>query len=301
MQSGRSRALTCNNIIHSQGDFQDGYEGMAEEDMERLCNLQDDEFSATNAIADFQAKIFATRCSGCCKEGDSKLDLEMAKRALQETLDGKSTSSVKESLHIDYDAAGDPVEAYVMVTPVGKATTTPKRRITVLRGSEMPYVKLGVKDRPTIRCTAKLHGLSERQTAAFTIIMRTLDSHIAGAAMDEVKQLLMSVIGNAGCGKSRIIAALLWHLFQYDSSELVLLTAFTWKASTLVSTPVNEGCSSSTLFGLNPFTKEPSQPGTSDKSKQKFSSKAVMILNDEVFLNSLSHLYVSGVGRFRLP
>jgi hypothetical protein len=95
-----------------------------------------------------------------------------------------------------------------------------------------------------------------------------------------------------GAGKSKIITAILWYLFQYDASNLVIITSYTWKAADLVATPYNAAYSSCKVAGVNP--KRPSQiPGSTADSVALLNPKVVMILDDEI---SLTNAYFFQVG-----
>jgi hypothetical protein len=95
-----------------------------------------------------------------------------------------------------------------------------------------------------------------------------------------------------GAGKSRIIGAVLWFLFQHDASNLVIITSYTWKAADLLATPYNAAYSSSKIAGVNP--KRPHQiPGHSADSVSLVNPNIVMIINDEISLTHPYHLQVN--------
>ena len=96
-----------------------------------------------------------------------------------------------------------------------------------------------------------------------------------------------------GAGKSKIITALLWHLFQYDASQMVLVTSFTWKAADLVGTPHNPGFSSCTTFGINPMARSRHTTGKSAATQALVNPDVVLIINDEISFTHQAHLQVS--------
>lgn len=94
---------------------------------------------------------------------------------------------------------------------------------------------------------------------------------------------------NSGAGKSKIIAALLWHLFQHEASHLVLVTSYTWKAADLIGTPHNPAFSSCTTFGINIRTPV---PGDTLASRALLTPDVVLIINDEISFTDQAHLQV---------
>jgi hypothetical protein len=101
-------------------------------------------------------------------------------------------------------------------------------------------------------------------------------------------------VGVAGSGKSKIIGAVLWHLYQHRASHLVAITSFTWKAAQLISTPANAGFSSMTTFGI-PVVKRRNGPsvGDSEAARTIISRDVVLVFNDEISFTPQSHLAVS--------
>jgi hypothetical protein len=92
-----------------------------------------------------------------------------------------------------------------------------------------------------------------------------------------------------GAGKSKIIAALLWHLFQHEASHLVLVTSYTWKAADLIGTPHNPAFSSCTTFGIN---KRTPVPGDTLASRTLITPDVAIIINDEISFTDQAHLQV---------
>jgi hypothetical protein len=86
-----------------------------------------------------------------------------------------------------------------------------------------------------------------------------------------------------GAGKSKIINALLWHLFQYDATHLVIVTSYTWKAADLIGTPYNPGFSSCTTFGINPKAKDKGSLGNSAASQTLVNPNVVQLLNPGLY------------------
>lgn len=96
----------------------------------------------------------------------------------------------------------------------------------------------------------------------------------------------------AGAGKSKIISALLWHLFQHDASRLVVVTSYTWKAAAMIGTPHNPAYSSCSTFGINPRT-NPRVNGASAIANTLLNPDVVLIIDDEISLTPQTHLHVS--------
>jgi hypothetical protein len=96
----------------------------------------------------------------------------------------------------------------------------------------------------------------------------------------------------AGAGKSKIISALLWHLFQYNASNKVLVTSFTWKAASLVATPYNPAYSSCSTFGVNPMRKMKAPPGNTPTAHALLHADLALIINDEISFTHQAHLQV---------
>jgi hypothetical protein len=80
-----------------------------------------------------------------------------------------------------------------------------------------------------------------------------------------------------------------------------MVTSFTWKAALLLSTPYNQGYSTSMLFGTN-VRKGGGQgrrtPGTSTKSQNLVTPSVRIFLDDEVSFGGQEHMGVSVAGCF---
>lgn len=102
---------------------------------------------------------------------------------------------------------------------------------------------------------------------------------------------------HARSGKSKIISAVLWHLFQHKASHLVAITSYTWKAAQLISTCANAGYSSMTTFGISARQGQAGRRrtalGGTDAAKVIISPRVVMVINDEISFTPQSHLSVS--------
>lgn len=111
------------------------------------------------------------------------------------------------------------------------------------------------------------------------------------------KAIVLSPFTLAGSGKSKIIGAVLWHLFQHRASHLVAITSYTWKAAQLISTCANAGYSSMTTFGIPVRHGNTSRRGTAlggtDAAKAIISPRVVMVINDEISFTPQNHLAVS--------
>ena len=92
-----------------------------------------------------------------------------------------------------------------------------------------------------------------------------------------------------------MIAAVLWYLFQHEATNLVAVTSYTWKAAQLVGSSHNPGYSSSTTFGINPFSKGAGRGGHLGNTAAAMAlihKDVVMILNDEISFTPQAHLQV---------
>jgi hypothetical protein len=259
-----------------------------DEEMERLSRLLDDDIPLGGDVnlASFPVTTYLDN-AGCVFEGTSLYNLDAAKEALEDTNEvfhsDNNSASGKRSFHVRRGKDNSVEGGYVVITEGNSEHPTNE----FPRGTEMPYVKMPIDERPSIRTSAMLHNLNEEQTLAFSLI---LDCLLQTEESDE--QVLMLVMGHAGAGKSKIIGAVLWHLFQHDLSQMVVLTSYTWKAADLISTPANIGTSTGTLFGI--MDMKPHLPvGQTKKCRQLLTPNIKMVINDEVFLNSQKHLHVS--------
>jgi hypothetical protein len=96
-----------------------------------------------------------------------------------------------------------------------------------------------------------------------------------------------------GSGKSKVLNAVLWYLFQHDATHLALVTSYTWKAATLVGSRYNPGYSSCTTFGINPRKAGCNEAGVSVTSQAIFIGSVRVLIMDEVGFTPQEHMAVS--------
>ena len=222
-----------------------------------------------------------------------KKTLETAK--VKSLLDDRDRAIAKPRLTIEYNDRHRAVKARVDWGDVPPPQTTLGAMASTIvhPGDDLPYVQTSVDDRPTLDATIQMANLCSEQAYAFRLIMVPLLLHIAGRSYGDVEQLTLSIFGHAGSGKSQIIKAVLWYLYQHDASHLVLVTSYSWKAAQLIATPANPGYSSHTTFGIPRDNGKPN--GNTKASIDTFHRGVVMIINDEISFTPSSHLQVSCV------
>lgn len=218
--------------------------------------------------------------------------LKLADNKISHVLTEPAGLDASLTLQIQYDPSdGRAVLARVVLADGTPASNELLRTagLTVRPGDDLPYVKTDPAHRPSVDATVQLYNLCPEQEFAFRLIMQPLLRAINGER--DVPQLTFSLHGHAGSGKSKIINAVLWYLFQYDSSHLVVVTSYCWKAAQLISTPANPGFSSCTTFGINDF--QPSKsPGETPACHAIINPRVVMIINDEISFTTPAHLQV---------
>lgn len=136
----------------------------------------------------------------------------------------------------------------------------PVQEHPVAAGANIPYIRLQV--RPTLQQTVGLFTLSTQQAAAFLLIGRTfLQDHAHQMALNEAapgrpvavppaEPLRLIIQGGPGTGKSRIIQAAKWFMWQYDWPDWMCTTGYTWCSVLVNNTAHNRGLSTTTLFQL---------------------------------------------------
>jgi len=95
-----------------------------------------------------------------------------------------------------------------------------------------------------------------------------------------------------GTGKSEILKAFLWYAFQHKMTSLIAVSAYTWKAATLVGSSANPGMSTTQLFGTTTTYNRRSGNGGSKKSQANFNSEIRFLLVDEISFCSKIHFMV---------
>lgn len=109
-----------------------------------------------------------------------------------------------------------------------------------------PFVALMTS--PSPQQTATLCSLSADQRPPFYTMCRTLRG--LGKKDPHERNLLMALVGEPGSGKSHVISAFLWHVFQHNMCEQVRCGSFTWRAALHLWTPFVPAVSTHRLFGL---------------------------------------------------
>jgi hypothetical protein len=238
----------------------------------------------TDAHATRSTTATTARLATCSKV------LEAAK--VKNVLDERERAAAGPTLHIEYDNERRPIRARVdwADIPPPRTALGSLANTIVYPGDDLPFVRTSPDARPSLDTTIRLAALCTEQTYAFRLIMVPLLLHMAGRSYGEVEQLTLSIFGHAGTGKSQIIKAVLWHLFQHEASHLVMVTSYSWKAAQLIATPANPGYSSHTMFGI---ARDSSRPiGSTKASADTFHSGVVMIINDEISFTPSCHLQV---------
>lgn len=103
--------------------------------------------------------------------------------------------------------------------------------------------------------------------------------------------LRMALMGKAGTGKSHVLEALLWHAFQHDLSDRVVVLSYTWRAALHISTPSNMGCSTSSFFGINLADDLAEKPAAITRLKDRLHPDVRLILIDENSFNNCRHFF----------
>ena len=100
-----------------------------------------------------------------------------------------------------------------------------------LQTKRHPPPEVLMPEPPTEQDTIDLFELDDKQGLSFRIITRTL---IAEKNGENVAQLKMAIVGQAGTGKSEIMKAVIWFAFQHGISRYIGVSSFQWKAALLV-------------------------------------------------------------------
>ena len=168
--------------------------------------------------------------------------------------------------------------------------------VALLHGGKPPYIKM---DRlPTVDETIALFHLCDEQAFPFRILTNTLQKEVAN---EECDQLLLTVFGGPGSGKSEVLAAFLWHVYQHGCADMVAVVSYTWKAALLVGTASNPGCSTTTFFGTKmtggnrgAAARRPQKPGNTKRCKERLhQSIRIVVWDENSSFTDLVHFAVS--------
>ena len=178
------------------------------------------------------------------------------------------------------------------VSFVGKsASKEEKKRLEklnkrIMNGAQSPpYIRLDVP--PTLAQTISLFHLCPEQQFPLKIMVHTLTADAKGEAPE---QLLLSILGGAGTGKSEVIKAFLWHAYQHSLHDRIAVTSYTWKAALLVGNEHNPAYSTSTLFGTE--HKHNKVNGGSSKCMNLLHPGIRFVVHDEISFDSQAHFGV---------
>jgi hypothetical protein len=154
-----------------------------------------------NSLAKIPVKIFRQNDSSSVFPSTSILlsGHETARQAMQRFSEAqiqRPTDDPQRSAYIDRDYVGNAVAFVIRMVKPGIDLSEAAELTRVLPGQPIPFVKLD--EPPDIPTTASLHLLDPEQTVGFGAIAQRLHQHIVGAPGDDIPQLLLSVLGNAG-------------------------------------------------------------------------------------------------------
>jgi hypothetical protein len=106
---------------------------------------------------------------------------------------------------------------------------------------------------------------------------------------EPAEQIRMVLMGQAGCGKSQVMKAFMWHAWQHRQQQRIKLCSYQWRAARGSSTAAVKGVSTCHLFGINPNTGKTAKAAVRARVAQDM-EEAWFIINDECSLNSAAHL-----------
>ena len=95
-------------------------------------------------------------------------------------------------------------------------------------GGRPPYIKtVNPPDckGPSVEATVQLFKLCPEQEFPFRLLAATM--HDENDNKQDIDQLLLTINGGPGNGKSEVLAAFLWYAFQHDCSHMVAVVSFT--------------------------------------------------------------------------
>lgn len=216
----------------------------------------------TNAAATKETKAFVQRCDEYV--GGARVEATSAQLRLQRYTDRTRAT----------------LEVYA---PEGTMDLRP------LPDDELPpYIRTTIV--PSIKDVVDLFNLRGKQVAPFVVLASTLRAEREGRRQEQLRAI---ITGDAGCGKSRILSALLWYAFQLDASDSLAIVSYTWRAALNVSTEHNPGNSTTSFFGINSYEKD--NVRTSNDTLLKVQSNLRpplrMVCMDEFSFTSAPHYY----------
>eukprot|EP00798_Chlamydomonas_sp_ICE-L_P015025 gene15025-21096_t len=142
---------------------------------------------------------------------------------------------------------------------------------------------------PTLDETVQLFKLCPEQALPFKVMARTLKAE-GTEGMEKPAQLKCSILGQAGTGKSEILKAFPWYAFQHKLTSLIIVSAYTWKAGTLVGSSSNPGVTTTRAFGTKTTYTRFKQNGDTIRARDIFDSRKCFLLVDEISFISSEHI-----------
>ncbi|PNH02845.1 hypothetical protein TSOC_011137 [Tetrabaena socialis] len=145
--------------------------------------------------------------------------------------------------------------------------TVPPTVERIAPGTTPPYIPMDTP--PTIDQTIQLFTLASAQGVAFMQLARAFLAQKRHAVHRPCRAI---IIGGPGTGKSQIVKALLWFVFQHDHSAWLTTTAYTWTAVLQLNTPYHRGYSTHTAFQLDAFERADCPRKNSSQAVQRYIS-----------------------------
>ncbi|PNH01683.1 hypothetical protein TSOC_012413 [Tetrabaena socialis] len=200
-------------------------------------------------------------------------------------------SQQKESLHLTSN--GLQVQACVRIVNPYNDTEPPTIK-HLSAGSTVPYILLD--EPPTIEKTIQLFTLASEQGVAF---MQMARAFLAQKQHVPHRPCRIIIIGGPGTGKSQIVKALLWFVYQHGYTHWLTTTAYTWTAVLQLNTPLHRGYSTTTACQLEAF-KTPDRPRINSVDAG-MKAKGVICSNCYAFTELWEHWDRERVPQLTLP
>ncbi|PNH07742.1 hypothetical protein TSOC_005752 [Tetrabaena socialis] len=177
------------------------------------------------------------------RQAKERLTATKNRQPLQEehTLDNQGR---ERRLRLRTDADGRHLQAWVEVVERPDSNTVVEQNAVQL-GSTPPYLRLTTP--PTMQETIQLFTMAEDQGVAFMQLARVFLKEARHEQCDPVRTL---IFGGPGTGKSQVVKAVLWFVFQHGYTHWMTTTAFMWSAVLVLNTPVHHGVSTCSGFQL---------------------------------------------------